>query len=92
MELKDIKTFHQSENLGTKKTVHQMMPKFYDYIMAAELSVNPRTPQILVGNNKDSLYFHNKPNRRHSLSADFFGEDWRQVRHIPKFCCWDINH
>ena len=44
-----------------------MMPKFYDFIMAAELSVNPSTPQILVVNNQWSLYFNNNPNRRHSL-------------------------
>ena len=47
-----------------------MMPKFYDFIMAAELSVNPSTPQILVVNNQWSLYFNNNPNRRHSLSAE----------------------
>ena len=33
MELKDIKTFHQSENVDTKTLVHHMMPKFYEYIM-----------------------------------------------------------
>ena len=30
MELKDIKTFHQSENVDTKKLVHKMMPKLYE--------------------------------------------------------------
>ena len=55
MEIKDIKTFHQSENMDTKALVQQMMPKFYEYIMAVEPSVHPNTPQILVRNNEDSL-------------------------------------
>ena len=51
IELKDIKTIHQSSNLDTKALVQKMMPKFYEYIMAAELDVHPNTPQILVSNN-----------------------------------------
>ena len=35
MELKDIKTFHQSENVDTKTIFQQIMPNLYDYIMAA---------------------------------------------------------
>ena len=35
MELKDIKTFHQSENVDTKTLFQKIMPKFYEYIMAA---------------------------------------------------------
>ena len=35
MELKDIKTFHQSKNIGTKVLVQKTMPKFYEYIMVA---------------------------------------------------------
>ena len=61
MELKDINTFHQSENVDTKTLVHQMMPKFYEYIMATELAANPNTTHILVGTNKESLYLHNNP-------------------------------
>ena len=67
MEIKDIKTFHQSENVDTKTLVQHMMPNFYEYIMAAELSVHKNTPLILVGNNQYYLYFHNNPNRMHSL-------------------------
>ena len=37
--------------------------------MAAELSVHPKTPQIPVRINEDSLYFYNNPNRMHSLSS-----------------------
>ena len=70
MELKYINTFHQSENVDTKTPVQQIMPKFYEYIMAAELAVNPETPQILVSNKEESLYFHNKPNRVHSISYE----------------------
>ena len=44
MELKDIKTFHQSKNIDTKVLVQQMIPKFYEYIIAAELAVHPNTP------------------------------------------------
>ena len=70
MELKYIKTFCQSENVDTKTIFQQMMSKSYGYIMATEHSVNPNTPHILVGNNQESLYFHNNPNRRYSLSAE----------------------
>ena len=35
MELTDIKTFHQSKHIDTRVLVQQMMPKFYEYIMAA---------------------------------------------------------
>ena len=35
MELKDINTFHQSKNIDTKVLVQKMIPKFYEYIMAA---------------------------------------------------------
>ena len=70
MELTDIKSFHQSNHIDTKVLVQQMMPKFYEYIMAAELAVHPNTPQILVRNNEDSLYFNNNPNCMHSLSSE----------------------
>ena len=52
MELKNINTFCQSKNVDTKLLFQKMMPKFYEYIMAAELAVCPNTPQILVGNNE----------------------------------------
>ena len=67
MELTDIKYFHQSKHIDTKVLFQQMMPKFYQYIMAAELAVHPNTSHILVRNNEDSLYFNNKPNCMHSL-------------------------
>ena len=70
MEIKDIRNFYQSENVDTKKIVQRMMPKLYYYIMAAELSVNPKTTHILVENNQESLYSHNNPNPRHSISAE----------------------
>ena len=47
-----------------------MMPKFSDYIMAAELVVITNTPHILVENNKYYLYLHNKPTHSHSLLAE----------------------
>ena len=34
MEIKDIRNFHQIENVDTKTLLHQMMPKFYEYIMS----------------------------------------------------------
>ena len=70
MELTYIKTFHQSKYIDTKVLVQKMMPKFYEYIMASELAVHTKTPQILVRNNEDSLYFNNNPNRMHSLLSE----------------------
>ena len=70
MELKYIKTFHRSKNIDTKVLVQKMIPKLYEYIMAAEISFHPNTPHILVHNNEDSLYFHNNPNRMHYLSSE----------------------
>ena len=93
MELTDIKSFHQSKHIDTKVLVQQMMPKLYEYIMAAELAVHTNTPQILVRNNEDSLYFHNNPNRVHSLSSEAIileriGADssYTKIRSL------DINH
>ena len=56
--------------MDTKTLVQQIMPNLYEYIMAAELAVNPNTPQILVGNNDESLYLHNNPNCMHYLSSE----------------------
>ena len=70
MELTNTKSSHQSKHIDTKVLVQQMMPKFYEYIMAAELAVHPNTPQILARNNEESLYFNNNPNRMHSLSSE----------------------
>ena len=70
MELMDIKSFHQSKYIDTKVLVQQMMPKFYEYIMAAELSVHPNIPQIIVSNNAYSLYFNNNHKRMRSLSSE----------------------
>ena len=56
--------------MDTKALVQQMMPKFYEYIMAAEFSVHQNTPHILVHNNEESLYFHNNPNHIHSISSE----------------------
>ena len=38
--------------------------------MAAELAVHTHTPNILVCNNEDSLYFKNSPNSMYSLSSE----------------------
>ena len=38
--------------------------------MTAELSAHPNTPQILVSNNEDSLYFHKNPNRMQYLLSE----------------------
>ena len=38
--------------------------------MDAEISINPNTPHILVGNKEESLYFHRNPNRMHYPSAE----------------------
>ena len=70
MELTDIKYFHQSKHINTKLLVQQMMPKFYEYIMAAELAAHPNTPHILVDNNDETLYFHNNPNSMHSYFSE----------------------
>ena len=56
--------------MDTKVLVQKMTPKFYEQIMAAELSVHTNTPQILVRTNEESLYFHNNPKRMHSLSSE----------------------
>ena len=55
--------------MDTRILVQKMMPKFYEYSMSEELSVNKNTPQIIVGKNEEYLYFHNNYNRMHSLLA-----------------------
>ena len=55
-----LKISRQSKNVDTKVLVQNMMTKLYEYIMDAELAVNPNTPHILVGNNQESLYFNTR--------------------------------
>ena len=38
--------------------------------MSAELANHSNTPHILVRNNEDYLYFHNNPNRMHSIFSE----------------------
>ena len=38
--------------------------------MAEELSVILKNPEIIVGNNGESLHFHNKPNFMHSVLSE----------------------
>ena len=52
MELKDFKNFYQSKNVDTKVLDQKTMPKFYEYIMDAELYVHPNTPNKVVHNNE----------------------------------------
>ena len=47
-----------------------MIPKFYEHIIVEELAVHPNTPQIIVRNNEDSLYFHNNPTYMHYLLSE----------------------
>ena len=70
MELTDIKSFCQSKHIHTRVLVQQRMPKFYEYIMAAELAFHPNTPHILVHKNEDFLYFNSNPNHMHYLSSE----------------------
>ena len=49
MELKDIKTVYQSENVDTKTLFQLIMPKLYEYIMDAELAVKPKHPKDTSG-------------------------------------------
>ena len=44
MDLKDIKIFHKNKYVDTKVLAQKMIPKFYEYIIAAELAVHTKNP------------------------------------------------
>ena len=42
-ELGDVRKLHEIENLDTRTIINEMMPKFYDYIVAGEWEEEPCT-------------------------------------------------
>ena len=56
-ELTDFRKLHEIETVDTRTIINEMMPKFYDYIVAAELVENPYTAPLSVTTANRSLYF-----------------------------------
>ena len=56
--LTDVRKMHEIETFDIRIIINEMMPKFYDYIVVAELVENPyiATPSVTTANR--SLYFN----------------------------------
>ena len=85
MEIKGTKTFHQSENVDTKTLFQHILPKFYEYIIVAELDFNTNTPQILEGkilylNNKFFIYQNTVSGTE--ITDSFYVMNWYQIQQM----------
>ena len=56
-ELTDVGELHESDSVDTRPIVLEIMPKLYDYIVAAELSKTPYTAPPAINRTKNYLYF-----------------------------------
>ena len=54
----DVRKLHEIETVDTKTIPNEMMPKFYDYIVAAELAEKPYTAPPPVTTANFFLYFN----------------------------------
>ena len=57
-ELTDVIKLHGIETVDTRTIINEMMPKFYDYILAEELAENPYTSPPSVTTDNCYLYFN----------------------------------
>ena len=49
---------HEIETVDTRTIINEMMPKFYDYVVAEKLSENPYTSPTAVNKANCYLYFN----------------------------------
>ena len=54
----DITKMHEIETVDTMNIINEIIPKFYDYIVAAELSENPYTAPPAATTNNCYLNFN----------------------------------
>ena len=52
IESPDVRTLHKIETVDTSTIINEIMPKFYDDIVAAELAENPYTVPPAVTTSK----------------------------------------
>ena len=64
-KLVDVRDLHEIDTVDTRNIINEMMPKFYDYIVAAELDENPYAAPHTFTTAHQSLYFN----------EDTFGEE-----------------
>ena len=57
-ELADSRKIHEIETVYTRTIINEMIPKFYDYIVAAELEENPYTEPPTANTANYSLYLN----------------------------------
>ena len=58
IQLTDIRKLHKIKTVGTRTFINEIMPKFYYYIVAAELVENPYTAPPAMTKVNRSLYFN----------------------------------
>ena len=54
----DVRKLYEIETVDTSTIINEIMPKFYDYIVAAELAENPYTAPTAMTTANRSLYFN----------------------------------
>ena len=57
-EFTDVIKMHEIDTVDTSTIINEMMPKFYDYIVEAELTENPYTAPPDVNTENHYLYFN----------------------------------
>ena len=57
-ESTDVVKLHEKETADTRTVSNEMMPKFYDYILAAELVDNPYIAPTALNTESSSFYFN----------------------------------
>ena len=57
-ELMDDRKLNEIETIDTRTIINEIMPKFYDYIVAAELKENPYTATPTATTENFSYYFN----------------------------------
>ena len=56
-EFKDVRKLNEIETVDTSTIINEMMPKFYDYIVTAEVAEKPYKAPPAVTTANFSLYF-----------------------------------
>ena len=56
--------------MDSKLCSHDSFIELGHHLLEKYFGVNPNTPQILVRNNEESIYFHNNPNQMNSISSE----------------------
>ena len=79
----DVIKLHEIETVDTSTIINELMPEFYDYIVASELVGHPYTPPPDTTTAKISIYFNEETvEEPRNVSRD--GNIFREIIHPLK--------